>query len=99
MTATIHSLTGDGTALLASPQLRRLQAAVQDLIIASYQHSTKRPGRSLSLVGLTFACSVKEDGKCSTLYAARVRDHELNVTETYSLAITVKHSQYEESEC
>lgn len=85
-----HSLheqtTSDGTTLIPSPQLRRMQHVMQDLIIAAYERCTNRPGKSLVLVGFQYAYDDENGEKCCTHYDALVRDLDRN--ESIALTLT-----------
>lgn len=89
--------TGDGTSLIQSPQSKRLAEIMQDLIIAAYERSTKRRGKSLSLVRLQFAFDESNGAKSCTHYDALVKDHELNETIPLCLSIAVSNANNEDT--
>jgi len=89
-----QSLIGDGTALLDSPQLRRAQEILHDLIIIGFENSTKRPGKSLSLVRLQFAFDESSGEKSCMHYDILVKDHEQNDTIPLTLTIAVNEPDF-----
>lgn len=92
-------MTSDGTALIASPQLRRAQQIVQDLIIAAFERSTHRRGQSLSLTRFQYAYDENNGEKCCTHYDILVKDHVHNDTTALTLTIAVNSYLEENSQC
>lgn len=86
--------TGDGTALLSSPQLKRAQETLQDLIIIACERSLKVPGKSLSLVRFQFAFDESSGEKSCMHFDALVKDHDQNVTIPLQLTIAVNNGDF-----
>lgn len=88
------SSIGDGTRLLSSPQLKRAQELLHDLIIMAYERSTKRPGKSLSLVRLQFAYDESSGEKSCMHYDILVKDHDQN--ELIPLHLTIGVNDFDD---
>jgi len=84
----------DGTTLIASPPLRRLQQILQDLIIEGYERSTNRPGNSLSLQRFQYAFEEKNDVRSYTHFDVLVKDHDLNENVPLTLIIAVNAPEF-----
>lgn len=67
-------MTYEGTALVETPCLKRIQALVLEQIAHSIEAYTKTRGNSYRLVRLTSVSDERHDGKYYTHYAALVRE-------------------------
>lgn len=88
--------TSVGLTLISSPQSRRLQETLHDLIMLAYQQSTGHRGNSLSLSRLEYVSGEKNGAKYCMHLDALVKDHERN--ENTPLKVTLSAEVVECSE-
>lgn len=82
-------MTGGNITPLNDLQLRRFHQNLLKLISETYKHSTKRPGRLLSLLAFTHAFDEISDDKLYSHYDLLVKDLEVNATTRMKLMFAV----------
>jgi len=80
-------------------QLRRFHNKLLSIIQETYRHSTKRPGRLLSLLAFTHAYDETRDDRLYSHYALLVKDLEENDTTAMRLTFAVNEVIPEEPKC
>lgn len=85
-----YTKTVDATNLRESSQLKRLRAHLHDLIIVALEAYTQTPGKSYSLVRLSYVSDEKHEGKFCMHLDGLVKDLEANANIPMSLTLSVK---------